>query len=100
MNTQSYKCTKAIAHASLMLGILGVGTMMPLSAQAPQGMGAGMGMGMGPSGDIPKFIELGPKVGDQLPDLTIVDDLGNPVALSEITGDGENYTVLTLGCLT
>ena len=96
MNTQSYRFTKAIARASLVLGILGIGAMLPLSAQAPQGMGAGMG----PGGDMPKFVERGPKVGDQLPDLTIVDDLGNPVRIRDITGDGENYSVLTLGCLT
>ena len=98
MNTQSYNLAKKIARASL---VLGVAALLPLSAQAqggaPQGMGAAMG---GPSGDIPKFLELGPKVGDQLPDLTIVDDLGNPVAIRDITGDGENYTVITLGCLT
>ncbi len=52
----------------------------------------------GPSGDIPRFMELGPKVGEQLPDLTIFDDMGNPVSVREITKG--NYSVLVLGCLT
>lgn len=52
----------------------------------------------GPSGDIPSFIEMGPKVGDRLPDLTIFDDMGMPVNIREITK--ESYSVLVLGCLT
>jgi len=52
----------------------------------------------GPSGDIPRFLELGPKVGEQLPALTIFDDMGNPVDIREITKG--NYSVLVLGCLT
>ena len=46
----------------------------------------------------PRFLELGPKVGEQLPDLTIVDDMGSPVNIREITKG--NYSVLVLGCLT
>jgi len=42
--------------------------------------------------------ENGPKVGDQVPDVTIVDDQGNPVSLREFTRG--HYTVMTLGCLT
>ncbi len=42
--------------------------------------------------------ENGPKVGDRVPDLTIVDDEGHPANLREITRG--HYTVMTLGCLT
>ena len=40
-----------------------------------------------------------PEVGDQIPDLTIVDDQGNPVNIRELASRSP-YTVLTLGCLT
>ncbi len=42
--------------------------------------------------------ENGPKVGDSVPDLTIVDDQGHPANLRDITRG--HYTVMTLGCLT
>lgn len=42
--------------------------------------------------------ENGPTVGDRVPDLTIVDDQGNPANLRAITRG--HYTVMTLGCLT
>ena len=42
--------------------------------------------------------ESGPKVGELVPDVTIVDDQGNSVVLRELTQGG--YTVMTLGCLT
>ena len=42
--------------------------------------------------------EAAPKVGDLVPDLTIVDDEGNPANLRDITRG--HYTVMTLGCLT
>jgi cytochrome oxidase Cu insertion factor (SCO1/SenC/PrrC family) len=45
-----------------------------------------------------RFAENGPKVGDLIPDLTIVDDQGNPVNLRDITRG--HYTTITLGCLT
>ncbi len=45
-----------------------------------------------------RFAEDGPKVGDLIPDLTIVDDQGNPANLRDITRG--HYTVMTLGCLT
>ena len=39
-----------------------------------------------------------PQLGEMIPDLTLVDDQGNPAVLRELaTGQ---YTVLTLGCLT
>jgi hypothetical protein len=39
-----------------------------------------------------------PQIGEQLPDLEIYDDLGNPVNIRDLAG--ENYKVLVLGCLT
>ncbi len=42
--------------------------------------------------------ESAPKVGDMVPDLTIVDDQGNPANLRDITRG--HYTTITLGCLT
>ena len=43
--------------------------------------------------------ENAPQVGEQIPDLTIVDDQGNPVNIRELASRSP-YTVLTLGCLT
>ena len=45
-----------------------------------------------------RFAEDGPKVGDLIPDLTLVDDQGNPANLRGITRG--HYTTITLGCLT
>ena len=45
-----------------------------------------------------KFEAHAPKVGEPLPDITVYDDLGNPVNIRELAN--ENYTVLVLGCLT
>ena len=47
---------------------------------------------------MPQFEADAPKVGEPLPDVTIYDDLGNPVNLRELSD--ENYKVLVLGCLT
>ncbi len=47
---------------------------------------------------MPQFEADAPKVGEQLPDITIHDDLGNPVNLRDLSD--ENYKVLVLGCLT
>ena len=47
---------------------------------------------------MPKFEAEAPKVGEQLPDITIHDDLGNPVNIRDLAS--ENYKVLVLGCLT
>ena len=47
---------------------------------------------------MPQFEADAPKIGEQLPDITIHDDLGNPVNLRELSD--ENYKVLVLGCLT
>ena len=45
-----------------------------------------------------RFEAEAPKIGDLVPDLTIVDDQGNPASLRDITRG--HYTVMTLGCLT
>jgi hypothetical protein len=47
---------------------------------------------------MPQFEADAPKVGEQLPDIAIHDDLGNLVNIRELAG--ENYKVLVLGCLT
>ena len=74
------------------LGLLQSGAVL---AQAPAGMGMGMGMGMGAN---PRF-DVAPEVGEQIPDVTIVDDQGNPVNIRDLASNSP-YTVLTLGCLT
>ncbi len=66
------------------------------SAQAPRGMAGAMGAG--PSGMDTRFMEIVPDIGEQIPDVTIVDDQGNPVNMRDITRG--QYTVLTVGCLT
>jgi len=70
------------------------------SAQPPGGMGMGMGMGANgqPSAMDIRFAETAPAIGEQIPDVTIVDDQGNPVNMRELASG--QYTVLTLGCLT
>jgi hypothetical protein len=80
---------RKIVHATVALALIAT----PLMSNAQQGRPPG-----GPSGDIPRFIEVGPKVGEQMPDVTIVDDMGMPVNIREITKG--NYSVLVLGCLT
>ena len=92
-----YSLLRKLALASL---VLGIATALPVSVVHAQGMGAqaqGMGMGMGT--DSPRFA-VAPQVGDQMPDLQIFDDMGQPVSIGELTNNGENYSVLTLGCLT
>ena len=87
MSTNTYNAIKKIVHAAVVLAFVAAPTLG--NAQRAPG---------GPSGDMPRFLELGPKVGEQLPDLTIVNDLGQPVNIREITKG--NYSVLVLGCLT
>jgi hypothetical protein len=83
-SANTYSAIKKIVHATVVLAFVAAPTLG--NAQR------------GPSGDMPRFIEMGPKVGEQLPDLTIVNDLGQPVNIREITKG--NYSVLVLGCLT
>jgi hypothetical protein len=57
-----------------------------------------MAAGAGPSGMDTRFMNTVPDIGEQIPDISIVDDQGNPVNMRDIaTGQ---YTVLTVGCLT
>lgn len=83
----NYSSIKTIVHATVVFAFIAAPTLG--NAQRAPG---------GPSGDIPRFLELGPKVGEQLPDLSIFDDMGNPVNVRDITKG--NYSVLVLGCLT
>ena len=85
MNAENYGVIRKIVHSAIVLSMVAA----PSLSNAQRA---------GPTGDIPKFIELGPKVGEQLPDITIVDDMGSPVNIREITKG--NYSVLVLGCLT
>ncbi len=90
INATSHNTFRRIVHASVVLALVAT----PLLSNAQQGQRRPGG----PSGDIERFVELGPKVGEQLPDLTIVDDMGMPVNIRELTKG--NYSVLVLGCLT
>ena len=47
---------------------------------------------------MPRF-DVAPEIGEQFPDVTIVDDQVNPVNIRELASQSP-YTVLTLGCLT
>ena len=96
MNTQSYSFTRSVTYV---LMILGIAAALPMHDVYAQGIGSrdtGRPVGMG---GVDRFA-VAPKVGEQLPDLHIFDDMGNPVSIREITSDGENYSVITLGCLT
>jgi hypothetical protein len=82
--------------SSLITFAAALGFVASASAQGPAGMG--MGMGAGPTGMDTRFMDIVPDIGEQLPDISIVDDHGNPVNMRDITTG--QYTVLTLGCLT
>ncbi len=90
INAANYNVIKKIVHTTVAVAIVAA----PSLGNAQQGQ---RGPG-GPSGDMPRFLDEGPKVGERLPDLTIVDDMGMPVSIREITK--ESYSVLVLGCLT
>ena len=96
MNTQSYSLIRSI---TFVLTVLGLAAVLPMSDAYAQGLGSrdtGRAVGMG---GVDRFA-VAPKVGEQMPDLLIFDDIGNPVSIGELTSDGENYSVITLGCLT
>ncbi len=60
---------------------------------------AQFGMGApGAARPSPRF-DSGPQLGEQIADLTIVNDRGEPVNLRDLASRSP-YTVLTLGCLT
>ena len=54
--------------------------------------------GMGLISPDARFLNA-PGLGERIPDVTIVDDQGNPANLRELARH-KPYTVLTLGCLT
>jgi hypothetical protein len=90
INAASHTIFRKAVHATAALALIAT----PLLSNAQQERRPPGG----PSGDIQRFLDLGPKVGEQMPDVTIVDDMGMPVNIREITKG--NYSVLVLGCLT
>jgi len=73
--------------------------LIPIGVAALLQSSLGLGQtGMG-SFQRPNLDPFVPNVGEQIPDLTIVDDQGTPVNIRELAGRAP-YTVLTLGCLT
>lgn len=55
-------------------------------------------LGPGLTNPVDRFLNA-PGLGEQIPDITIVDDEGKPANLRELARR-KPYTVLTLGCLT
>ncbi len=101
----------AARYVPSLLALLVTG-FQPAISMAQMGMGMGMGMGVGMiasdagkavlfvGGEPPDVRFVGaPEVGEQISDVTIVDDQGNPVNIRELASQSP-YTVLTLGCLT
>ena len=85
MLKQRPKVSTGWIHAGLLLGLLfAFGSNFAFAQSGPPRM--------------PQFEADAPKVGEQLPDIAIHDDLGNPVNIRELAD--ENYKVLILGCLT
>jgi len=75
-------------------------TLIAMAGVFSPGLAFGQG-GMGLPGAArtdPRF-DVAPQLGEQIPDVTIVDDAGNPVNIRELASRSP-YTVLTLGCLT
>ena len=56
------------------------------------------GSGLGVSPPEARFVNA-PGLGERIPDITIVDDQGNPANIRELARRSP-YSVLTLGCLT
>ncbi len=83
----------AARYVPSLLALLVTG-FQPVISMAQMGMGMGMGMGTPDA----RFV-VAPEVGEQISDVTIVDDQGNPVNIRELASQSP-YTVLTLGCLT
>ena len=71
-----------------------------LSFQSALGQGNRNIQSAGPGGyDRPHVrFEMAPKLGEQLPDVVVVDREGTPINIREVAR--EHYTVLVLGCLT
>jgi len=77
----------------LLIPIAIAGLLQSSVALAQFGMGAAGGARSSPRFDV------APQVGEQFPDITIVDDQGEPVNIRDLASRSP-YTVLTLGCLT
>jgi hypothetical protein len=90
MNIQHFSFMKKVVHTMMVLGML---VALPMSNAQAQGMRGG-----DPNARPNPRFDVAPKIGDQMPDLTIFDDMGKPVNIRDITK--EHYTVLVLGCLT
>ena len=58
--------------SSLITFAAALGFVAVASAQGPAGMG--MGMGAGPTAMDTRFMDIVPGIGEQLPDISIVDD--------------------------
>ena len=69
------------------------GWLQASAGRAQGGMGAAGGARSSPR------VDVAPQVGEQFPDITIVDDQGEPVNIRDLASRSP-YTVLTLGCLT
>jgi hypothetical protein len=92
MNTDT-RSTFPVLAGTILAGLF---ALQAVTAEAQQrGGNQARAMAMGTN---PLFAERAPEIGDPLPDLTIVDDMGNPVNIRDLAS--ENYTVLVLGCLT
>lgn len=73
-------------------------TILVLTAGQAGIASAQEGMGTGVVSPDARFVHA-PGLGERIPDLTIVDDQGNPANIRELA-QRSRYTVLTLGCLT
>lgn len=69
-----------------------------LAATVWPGAAALAQLGPGLTSPVDRFLNA-PDLGEQIPDITIVDDQGKPANLRELARR-KPYTVLTLGCLT
>jgi len=85
MNIRGHSASGSRINVSIVVGLL---------------LAFGLNLAIAQSGPpvMPQFEADAPKVGEQLPDITIHDDLGNPVNIRDLAG--ENHKVLVLGCLT
>ena len=84
------KNTRILVPAALTFALSAGVFSAPIMAQQGGMQGGQPGMAL--------FEERAPQIGEPLPDLTIVDDTGNPVNVRDLPG--ENFSVLVLGCLT
>ena len=89
MKFSNYNLIRKSVHFSIVFGLamsLSLGLVQQGFAQ------------QGPVGDLPGFLANGPKVGERLPDVSIFNDMGEPVSIRDLTKG--SYSVMVLGCLT